>query len=374
MLSLSKRQLQRTADSAALAGAFAVAQSKTASTAANWDIGLNTDFTISSKVIENAPTSGSYAGDNKAVRVALTASRSTPFMSFFTGGQGTIYAEATAAVVVSGHFCMLSLEDTSATGITFNGNSTMNLGCGVATNAKGSTAITAGGSSSVIATPIVAVGAIPNSSNYVQPTTLLPYSQKQTDPFANLPVPSVPSGSCPALSVNPNATRSINPGCYKGMDIKGTLNLAPGTYYIDGSSLSFGSQAVVTGTEVTFILTSSTPSISTSFADLSMNGGATINLTSPTSGTYEGVLFYQDPRAPLGNGITINGNSSSSIEGSFYFPRAYLTYNGTSGMQTKCMQLVARRLSFSGNTNIQNVCPPGGGPKAFDGTKVRLVA
>jgi hypothetical protein len=85
------------------------------------------------------------------------------------------------------------------------------------------------------------------------------------------------------------------------------------------------------------------------------------------------VLFYQDPRAPFGNS-TINGNSASIIEGGFYFPSRQLTFNGNTGLQTRCIQLVARNLVFSGNSSVQNDCPPGGGAEAFDATFVRLVA
>jgi hypothetical protein len=157
------------------------------------------------------------------------------------------------------------------------------------------------------------------------------------------------------------------------MDVKGTLNLAPGTYYLDGGQLNLGSQAYLNGSGVTFVLTSSTPTDPTSFADVSMNGGAVVNLSSPTSGTYKGVLFYQDPRAPFGNS-TINGNSASSMEGGLYFPSRQLTFNGNTGLQTRCIQLVARRLVFSGNSSVQNDCPTSGGGRSFDANFVRLVA
>jgi hypothetical protein len=126
---------------------------------------------------------------------------------------------------------------------------------------------------------------------------------------------------------------------------------------------------------VTIILTSSTPTISTSFANLSIHAGAQLNLTSPTSTseTYKGVLFYQDPRSPFGDSH-INGNSSSSFEGGLYFPSRQLTFNGNSGMRTECLQLVALRLVFSGNSKVTNVCPSTGGGRAFDATFVRLVA
>jgi hypothetical protein len=229
-----------------------------------------------------------------------------------------------------------------------------------------------------------AVGGVPPSSGYVQPTKLMPYTSKQDDPYAGLPRTPSPPASCKnigPLDVQPNRTVTVPPSpqtdnqfCIKnGADIKGTLNLAAGTYYVDGSTFDLGSTAVVNGSGVTIILTSSTPTNPSSFATISMNGGAIVNLSSPTSGTYKGVLIYQDPRTPFGES-RINGNSASSLEGGLYFPSRQLNFNGNTGLTTKCLQLVARRLNFSGNSSVQNDCPTNGGGRAFDATFVRLVA
>ena len=69
---LWKRQIQRQADSAALAGAYAVAQGFSASDSATSDINRMSLVTLTqTPTIENAPTTGAYAGNNKAVRVVL---------------------------------------------------------------------------------------------------------------------------------------------------------------------------------------------------------------------------------------------------------------------------------------------------------------
>ena len=379
-MSLTKRQLQRAADSGALAGAYAVVQSKSAQASVLSDLQQNNDVTLNgAAVVENAPSTGTFAGNARAVRVVLNSDVPMSFFSVFGQTKSVVTAEATAAVVVSGNFCMLSLEEGSATGVTFWGNTSVDIGCGVATNAKSANSIVAGASSTVKATPITAQGGVPQSSHYVSPTTLLPYSPKQKDPFAKLPVPQVPSSCESKLSIGSNDTYTIPARtdgiyCYKGMDIKGTLTLQPGIYYIDGSTFNVGAQGQVNGTGVTFILTSSTAATNgNSVASVDLQGGSGLNLTAPKSGTYEGVLFYQDPRATLGNTIEITGNSTSILEGAFYFPRSDLTYSGNTGMQTKCIQLVARRLRFTGNSKVQNTCPTDGGAHSFAMMVVRLV-
>ncbi|WP_150291955.1 pilus assembly protein TadG-related protein [Sphingobium estronivorans] len=370
---LWKRQIQRQADSAALAGAYALAQGFSASASATSDINRLSLVTLSqTPTIENAPTAGAYAGNNSAVRVVLQTTRDLPFSKMLGVKAPVISGDATAAVISQGEYCIVSLEKTSAVGITLQGNATVDLGCGIATNSRSSNAVSAGGSSTVTANPVAAVGGLQSSSNYVAPTTLLPYTIPQPDPYAALPTPSV-SGCSGKVSVNPNGSSSIGPGCYKGFDIKGTLNMAPGTYYVDGSSFSANAQAVINGTGVTIILTSSNAATNPSqIATVDINGGATINLSAPTSDTYSGVLFYQDRRALDSATNKINGNSSSSYQGAIYFPSQELQFNGTAGMTTKCIKMVSRRVIFTGNSQIVNQCA-GTGTTPITGSLVKLV-
>ena len=392
-VSVARRQLQRAADSAALAGAYAKHNSQNIDTAVNHDLGLNNDVTLSgAPVIENAPTAGTYAGNTRAVRVVLTAERAVPFISFFTGDTMTVTAEATAMSVYTGQYCMVSLESTAVTGIAIGGNATVNLGCGMITNSPSTSAVTATGSSTVIADPVAAVGAVPASSNYASGTTLMPYSARQEDPFADLPTPVLPSSGCsnsklqvqsndPPLTVSSSTPGYVSPGVYcfrGGIDVKGTLtfpSLPSGTIvYLDGGNFDVGAQGVLNASGVTFILTSSTAATNAnSIAQVSINGGATLNLTAPDTGTYAGVIMYQDRRAAFGTS-NINGNSSTFFRGAFYFPNRELVFNGTSGMSTECVQMVGRRLGFSGNSTINNSCPANSGSQAFDAIFIRLVA
>lgn len=375
---LWKRQIQRQADSAALAGAYAVAQGFSASDSATSDINRMSLVTLTqTPTIENAPTTGSYAGNSKAVRVVLQTSAELPFSKILGVKAPVIYGEATAAVVGSGDYCVVSLEKTSAVGITLQGNATVNLGCGIATNSRASNAVYAGGSSTVTASPVAAVGGLTSSSNYVSPTTLLPYSIPVLDPYAGLPTPTASdlSGCGGNANVQPNNSKSISPGCYKNFNVKGTLNMAPGVYFIDSTTFDIGSQAVVNGTGVTIILTSGNAATNpSSIANVNINGGATLNLKAPTdlSDPYHGVLFYQDRRALDSGTNTINGNASSVLQGAFYFPGQAMSFSGTSGMTTDCVKMVGKRVTFIGNSNIVNQCKDTGVDK-FTATLVKLV-
>jgi hypothetical protein len=177
--------------------------------------------------------------------------------------------------------------------------------------------------------------------------------------------------------VNPNQTKNVTNSsgvaCFKDMNIKGTVTFDPGVYYIDAGSFNIGSQANVSGSGVTFILTSSTAATNpSSVATMNINGGATLNLTAPNSGTYSGVLFYQDRSASGNTTNLLNGNSSSVIQGAIYFPAQTLEFNGTTGMNTNCMQLVSKDVIFTGNSTITNVCS-NTGMANITGVHIRLV-
>lgn len=377
---LWKRQLQRQADSAAMAGALAASQGLSASTAATAEINRYSNITLSgTPTIEVGPTAGAYTGNPRAVRVIVAAQKALPFSAFFVSTPPRITGEATASAIGFGEYCVVSLEDTTSTGVTFWGNTTVNLGCGVVTNSQGTAAVSAGGSSTITASPIAAVGAIPAATNYASGTSLQPYSAAQGDPFASLADPVVPSGCTSPLNVNSNQTRSVTnstgTACYSSMDLKGTVNFAPGVYIINGGSMGVGAQANITGTGVTFILTGSVNSSTgvVSAATLDVNGGAYMNITAPATGTYAGMLFYQDRRASLTYN-TLSGNSSSLIQGSVYFPKASLTFTGNNGMNTNCLQMVARTVTFTGSSTITNVCPSNSGTSTISGVKIRLVS
>lgn len=379
---LWKRQLQRMSDSAALAGAFSVARGGNARTSATSELTRYTSLNmiaLNSTTIETPPTVGPYNGNGKAVRVVVNSSRALPFSGMFMSSAPNIQASATAAAVGFGVYCVISLESTTATGITFQGSSTVNLGCGAMTNSQGTQAVYAGGSSSINASPVSAVGLVPASNNYASGTVLNSYAIAQTDPYSTIGLPT--GYSCSGeLSVGPNQNRNVqnNSGgvqCYRGMDLKGTVNFDPGTYVIDGStggSLNVNAGAVVKCTGCTFILTT-TSTDKTTVATSKMNGGGTWQVTAPDTGPYAGIMLYQDRDAVLGTTNYVTGDNNTKMQGAIYFPTTEVQFSGSSTMDTKCVQIVARRVTFTGNNIIQNVCDPDGASKAIAGTQIRLV-
>lgn len=374
--SLTQRQLQRMADTAAIAGALANSQGKSAKTGATAALGkINLVKMSQSPVIETPPSSGAYTKDGTAIRVILATSKPLPFSSLFLKNGPLIKAQATAAFINSGQYCVLSFEN-SAAGITMQGGTSVTMGCGMATNSNASIAVTTGGQSTVSVSQVAAVGGLKSSVNYAPGTILLPHSKAWQDPLASLPNPTKPSqcNKPTQLSVQPNTTVNVSaPGgvaCFTSMNLKGNVTFAPGTYYINGGSLSIAANAVVKGSGVTFILKDFSGNSSTT---VDISGSASVNLTAPTSGTYGGILFYQPPTAPSNGKNTISGNTNSKLEGAVYLPNQQVTFAGTTGMDTKCLQIVARTVAFSGASTIQNDCSGNPAARAFSGSRASLV-
>lgn len=374
LLALSNRQLQRAADSSAIAGAYAVSQGAQARTAAVNDLDEN-DF----PALRQAPSveTGARLGFERAVYVQLVAERSLPFMSVFTSRPATITAEATAALIDEGEFCVISLYEGEQTGIDVNGNGDLSLGCGMKANSHSEQAVTAGGSSRLAGSPIAAVGGLDGTSNnFVPPTRLQPYSAPQEDPLARVPDP--PAQTCGQnalqnllnlnISIGPAQAQTLSPGCYTSLDIRGVATLLPGTYYINGGDVNIGAQATLVGLGVTIVLTGPNGQA----GDLTITAGANLNLTSSGSGPYSGILFYRDRRAEHSE-VRISGGASLFLTGALYFPSADVTFVGHSGMNVQCLQLVAQKMRFQGTTRISNSCPASSGASAFRQTVVRLV-
>lgn len=392
---LWKRQLQRTADSAAVAGVYAIASGRAVGNCNNistatysdpvaYDVKKNGNIgTTIYCGVTNPPSVGGFTADANAVRVVLEISKKLSFSGLFMNAAPTIRGISTATIVPSGEYCVKSLVNLPVTGIDATGSTVVDLKCGMITNSTSMSAAVATGNASVTATPIAAVGGIPASTNWGAGTVLEPFTLAQDDPFANVPVPT-PTSPCqdfdsvypdnkpnqPPVTVTPAAGEIM---CFnKDITIQGDVTFGPGIYVLDAASLSMTSNnAKLTCNQCTFVLTTSGTDMS-KIGTVGLEGGK-LTLTPPATGPYAGIIIYQDRRAPVSNVAKINGNSTSSIEGAFYLPRADLTFNGTAGMNTNCMQIVTWTVKFTGNSGISNTCPPGSSAHSFVGRKIRLV-
>jgi hypothetical protein len=402
---LWKRQLQRAADSAAIAGVYDRFKNDGASTntvtAVNHDLSLNqhTGMTLQSGYPNI--TFPANAGSNKnQVRVVLAVQKSLTFSSMFMSSPPVITATAQAAgVSVSGDFCVLSLQNNSKTGIQATGNNSITMDCGMMTNSTATNAAAGQGSASVTATTIAASGGIQQSNSWTV-NSYQPYSPSLDDPYEDLDpsdeeksectdnMHSAPSDSNTSPGPVYDASTMGNNGVYCVPEISVGSNkymtLQNGLFLVDGGNVNI--QGKIFLTNATLVLTNSSSSSTATIGTLDMNANGQISATAPTTGKWAGMSLYQDRRAtdtaPTGN-ITssspnkINGNSTAKITGVIYFPSQQITYNGTGTGSATCTQFVAKRIYWSGNSGLNNFtknCPNTGIQAIQAPLKVRLVA
>lgn len=417
---LWKRQLQRAADSAAIAGVYArdAASGSTTSVdgvvAHDLSLNLHTYYGLTSgnancsgKCTIAFPANSGYETDQVTVTIALQ--QRLPFSSLFLSTPPTITATATAASIpAGGDACIEALDTTSATGITFSGNAAIEMpDCDIFSNTSGSNSAIGQGSSSITANSVGGVGGVQNSNNFTV-TAYRPYSPPLADPFADAPAsnngsPNPSDMHCAGHTVtkggkstfvldaltdatNMSTATDINgnpANCWSSLSVGANTTLSvPASYsgpiYINGGDATL--QGNFSCASCTIVLTNNDPSSST-IGSIKANAQAVINITAPTSGDYKGLAVYQDRRAAscTGNCNTINGGSGSVITGAIYFPNQEIWYNGNGTTTATCTMFVAKRVAFTGNSATSNKfkslsqCASEGLPSSSTVRMVRLV-
>ena len=388
---LWKRQLQRAADSAALAGVYDRVNANGATTntssvvAHDLTVNLHTWMPVKTGYPQVAFPANSGSATNQ-VRVTLAVQQRLPFSSMFLSTAPTIIANATAAAVqVGGSACVQALETSASfTGITNNGNTTVDApDCIMYSNSPSANSASAGGSSSVTAEAIAAVGGIAQSNNW-HVGSYRPYSPALPDPFANV-TPSPSDMHC--TNVNATATtnfaalKAAGYNCVTSLSVGSnkTLNIPAdfGPIYINGGSIDL--KGTFNCSHCTLVLTNESTATNATIGTITSNAQAENNIVAPTTGPFAGIAIYQDRRAAFGS-PHINGGSTTGIVGAMYLPKQELWFNGNSGVGSTCTMLIARRIVFIGTSGIKikgmddPACIAAGLPSNTSTVMVRLVA
>jgi Flp pilus assembly protein TadG len=304
--------------------------------------------------VNNPPTSGSYAGSSNAVEVIISQPQ-TPLISGVIISSGpTIRARAVAASVTSGSGCVVALDRGDVVDVTDSGNTVLNLNsCSLYINSSDPAALTMTGGAVIDAGAAFISGGVSTSGGAALATTNGTFTGTPpiSDPYAYETVPYYSGCNQTNYSNNSATPQTINavgttPYVFcNGLSLGGgnsSLTLGPGIYVIDRGLFSIGGSSTLTATSgATIVLTSSTAS---NYATATINGGASVSVTAPTTGATAGLAFFQDRNAPTAgtNANSFSGGGTQNIVGAIYFPNQGVTYAGgaTSGGAT-CTQLLA---------------------------------
>ena len=88
----------------------------------------------------------------------------------------------------------------------------------------------------------------------------------------------------------------------------------------------------------------------TNGATVNIANGANVNMTAESSGSYQGILFYQDRTMSSPGTSLFTGGSAMHLTGSLYFPNSALTFDNGGNAQTQA--IVASTVSFQGGATL----------------------
>lgn len=113
---------------------------------------------------------------------------------------------------------------------------------------------------------------------------------------------------------------TLNPGKYTSITVtSGTVTLNPGLYILTGTAGSTSltmTGGTLSGTGVTLYIK----------GGVSETGSARMNLTAPTTGQYNGVLFFEGDNA----GMAFTMASGTTFQGIVYAPQSSVAVTGSS--------------------------------------------
>ena len=328
--------------------------------------------TFSKPEMQSVAVSALYTAQDKSLTVAATGLMKTNFLSIIGFSSLTIGARAVAKPVGDGTACVLALNSTAAGAITVQGNTTVNLsGCSLYSDSNSSSALTVGGTASLTALSVGVVGGISGNQSISTTKGVSTGLSPIPDPYAGVALPAVTG--CDHHNFSAKDKMTISAGVYCGgmkFGAGADVTLNPGIYIIDQDDLAVNGGAKLTGTGVTIVFTSST---STKWPTATINGGATVNLTPPTTGPTAGIVLYGDRNAPVGTAFTLDGGASQYFGGAVYLPKGAVKFSGGSSTGAGCTQVIGDTVTFTGNSGLAINCQ-GAATKPFGPTGVRLVS
>jgi len=272
------------------------------------------------------------------------------FGAAFARGGFTPGATATAGAIApaSAGSCIYVLDPSAEYAFEAANGASVQVGCGVYVDSNNATAaMYVTGGASVTATTISVVGTVLKNNGGTTSVNPTSGAASVADPFADLPAPtpapSCQSGNFTAWQATPYTPA---PGTYCGFSLGNGMGLemSPGVYIIDGGTFSIqGGSTVTSSGGVTIFLTNG--------ATVNVANGSTVTLSAQTSGSYEGVLFYQDRTMASPGASTFAGGATMNLTGSLYFPHATLDVNNGSG--SSVMAIVADMVNFQGGAHLE---------------------
>lgn len=364
-----QRMAQAAADSAAIAGAnelpYVASSPNPVPALALRDAGnngfTNVPGTNDLVTVNNPPLSGNFNGNNNAVEVIITKQQTASLSRIFNGHPPVVSGRAVALRGTATRNCLYGLG--TGTAIVAN-NATMYMpNCGIISNGN-----FLSNNSTITANSIGYVGSNQNPHGSVYPEGQpLPASPAvdpcpsisgcaylKANPPTSLPCVTDPYGGHSSYNYNDVPGLTLAPGRYcGGVNINGgpfPVTFQAGGIFDFEYGLNSNGVAELDGNGVTLYVENNS---------FNINGNPIMNLVAPSTGNYQGMLYFQ-PSTNSG-GLTLNSGiagPAGSFAGMVYAPNGQVTLNGS----ITTWALVAAQtilLNSSSQVNVPSAAFPG---------------
>jgi hypothetical protein len=284
---------------------------------------------------------------------------------------GVVAARSTA-VVAGASDCIYVMDPSATSTMNVNGSAELQSACGLYVNSSDPQAMTCNGHGSSNAYDAPEYDVV---GNYSCPSSALNNGTPNTgvshisDPLAGLPVPATGSYTCDAahtnVTIDGGASVTLSPGTYcGGITVKnGTLTLGSGIYVLAGGGLVANAQGGIDGSAGVLIYNTfdSTHSFGSNCGSLTcgvyVNSNANVNLKAMTSGTYAGILYFEDRNATATPQYQDRfwGGSTAKYTGTLYAINSLIDLNGNPMLTSAdYTMIVADKFNLSGNSFVNN--------------------
>lgn len=286
---------------------------------------------------------------------------------------GVVAARSTAALAGATD-CIYALDPAASGAVSVGGTAALTSSCGVFVNSNSASALSTNGTATLSAPEYDVVG---GASTHA-PLTPAPNTGVApiTDPLAYLAPPASAPYHCDyknftAGNGNGKTSVTLDPGVYcGGINVGNTpYILNPGTYILVGGGLTTQStNSAISGTGVTFYNTyGATDKGTFTYSPINISANSVVSLKAPTTGTYAGILFFEDRTAPgpYPYSDSYGGGDTAAYEGVIYAPHSNISLYGNSSVDTKYTMIVANQVNVIGTAGFNNdysALPSGSSP------------
>ena len=337
----TRRKMQTAADSASEAGAIELftryesnrgvdsdgeARASALSLASSHGYGVSGSG--STVVINIPPGSGAFRGTAGYVEAIITSRMPPTFSSIFGRSELMVVTRSVAGgTMIPSKAGLLILEPKRKDALKLKSKSASLAVDGdiIVNSSDKKKAVKVGKKSQIKADHLLVTGGIEKKSKQWIDAEVHTGVAPTPDPWASLPTP--PKG--PTRNTNDYETLvggrtyfDLQPGTYKSLkfDKNEVINMAPGTYYIDGDGFELKGSTELTALGVTIF--------NTGKKGMKFRTSGNITVTPPSSGTYAGISLFQDRTKKAKVEFK---RAHLNISGIVYAPTAQVKFNETEG-------------------------------------------